>query len=88
MVNKMDINFWMVLQSIEKCFMCKKFKEPLYVKNESMDGSKFLNVRYLAHLKMTHGISPEFIVDWIAEQLYKSENDRNKMRELYNFLDI
>lgn len=87
-----NLDYWVALQKIDKCFYgCKKFKEPLYVcikdKNGKETEARVLNPKYMAHLKMTHGFPPTVAVDEIAENLYYNTEDKQKMRELYSYLE-
>ena len=76
---RMYLDKWIALQMIDKCSQCKK-KISLYRENKEFPGIKELNPDYLFHQKATHGMPPEFIVDWIAETLYKNEEDKESER--------
>lgn len=86
--SKINIEVWRELSSIRKChFGCKKFKEPMFIGFEEYPGIKKLNPKYLFHVKETHGLPPEILVDFIADQLYKDDEDKQKFRNLYKFLE-
>lgn len=83
MAAKMNMGYWVSLQKISGCFYgCKKFKEPLYIEMGS-SGAKALNPSYLFHLRSVHGFPPDVLVDKIANELYRNNEDREKMRKLY-----
>jgi hypothetical protein len=86
MAKKMDLNVWVNLSRLNKCFMCK-FKESLFVEHEDIKGAKILNGKYIFHLYETHGLPPMSVVNMIADKLYKDEESKQKMREMYKGYD-
>lgn len=84
MAKKMNIDQWIYLQNLNKCFYgCKKFKEPLYIDHPEIKGGKILNGKYMFHLFSTHALSPMIVVDMIANKIYKNKEDKQKMRDIY-----
>ena len=56
---------WARLCSFVKCWLCKRFKEPLIIKmpyDTEMPFYKRLNYKFLVHIKITHGIGMESIL--------------------------
>jgi len=89
MADKMNLNYWVKLQTLDRCFYgCKKFRESLYIESKEIKNAKILNPKYFFHLQSTHGFPPIILMEEIAKKLYKKEEDRNKMREMYKYFDI
>lgn len=83
----MDLEVYSIFLDQKTCIYCS-FDSSLFITKE-IKGNKFvmLNPANIVHVYETHGYAPMFFVDWIASVLYKTEEDREKMRKLYSFFE-